>query len=608
MSLLAVKYYINILIYNIMAEIAIPLIALGSMFIMSKQKCKERQGAGQEGFTAIPYSKYPVAQRLVDNGNVNATGKESQTTDKFFEPTNFAKRETQNGTADYSVGGNLQQTYALTGNPIDKQNFTHNNMVPFFGAKIRGATADRSITESVLDNMQGQGSQQFRKQEMAPLFKPQEGMQYANGAPNMSDFMQSRVNPSLRMANIKPWEEQRVAPGLNKGFTAEGSNGFNSGMEARDSWLPKTVNELRVDSNPKMTFGLLGHEGPGNSYIKNAPSLQTQGKIEKYLPEKYFASGPERWLTTTGLEKGQTVRSEEILHDVNRTDAVSDYFGVQTGIKEGTYQKSAYEESKKQILPSCDLAVPALVGKSGPTLGDYGIQGYSNTSTNRSTTCPDTNYGAIGGFMKALVSPVMDVLRPSRKENVVNNCRQAGNIQTTVTQGVVFNPADRLKTTIKEMTEGRLDCNHLNVEKQMANGYLVTQTQPVQVQRDTTNKEHIGNAGPSGAYNVGKSYEAEYMQRNNVNKTYGNRPNQGGMQLFNGQANICTSKNDCDRENNRLWVRNAAPSFTTPSKEMYGNISKSQTYDERMNCERIAPDILTAFKNNPYTHSLHSAV
>jgi hypothetical protein len=602
-----------------MAEIAIPLIALGSMYIMSNQKCKQReqgqmqgrQGQQKEGFQNMNYSKFPLASGggILASGNVHDSTREIQTTDKFFDPANYAKREEKNGNTDYSVGGNLQQTYALTGNPINKQNFTHNNMVPFFGAKIRGASVDRNITESVLDNMQGQGSQLFRKQEMAPLFKPQEGMQYANGAPNMSDFMQSRVNPSLRMANIKPWEEQRVAPGLNQGFTTQGSNGFNSGLEARDSWLPKTVNELRVDSNPKLTFGLQGHEGPGNAYIKNAPSVQTQGKVEKYLPEKYFASGPERWLTTTGLEKGQTVRSEEMLHDVNRTDAVSDYFGVKAGVQEGTYQSGAYEESKKQILPNCDLAVPSLVGKNGPTMGDYGIQGYNNSTTNRSTTCPETaSYGAIGGFMKALVSPVLDVLRPSRKENVINNCRQAGNVQSNVPQSVIFNPADRVKTTIKEMTEGRLDCNHLNVEKQMANAYLVTETQPVHVQRDTTNRQHTGNAGPSGAYNVSKSYEAEYMQRNNVNKTYGNRPNQGGMQLFNSQENICTNKNDCDRENNRLWVRNAAPSFTTPSKEMYGHIHKSQTYDERMNCERIAPDILTAFKNNPYTHSLHSAV
>ena len=38
-------------------------------------------------------------------------------------------------------------------------------MTPYFGGKIRGATASSNITESVLDHMQGQGSQFFSKKE-----------------------------------------------------------------------------------------------------------------------------------------------------------------------------------------------------------------------------------------------------------------------------------------------------------------------------------------------------------------------------------------------------------------------------------------------------------
>ena len=158
----------------------------------------------------------------------------------------------------------------MSGQIVKEDNFVHNNMVPFFGAKVKGGTAKASIHETILDNMQGNGSQLRSKQESAPLFKPHNNLQHINGAPNMSDFMQSRVNPSLRMANTKPWAEERIAPGLNKGYNGDGGAGFNSGMESRDSWLPKTVNELRVDTNPKMTFGLAGHEGPANSIIKNS--------------------------------------------------------------------------------------------------------------------------------------------------------------------------------------------------------------------------------------------------------------------------------------------------------------------------------------------------
>ena len=99
-------------------------------------------------------------------------------------------------------------------------------MMPFNGGKVKGRTYDMNITESVLDNMIGSGSQVIKKIEQAPLFKPQENMQWAYGAPNMSDFYQSRVNPGQKNSMVKPFESVQVGPGLNKGYTAEPSGGF----------------------------------------------------------------------------------------------------------------------------------------------------------------------------------------------------------------------------------------------------------------------------------------------------------------------------------------------------------------------------------------------
>ena len=51
------------------------------------------------------------------------------------------------------------------------------------------------------------------------------------------------------MANVLPWEQQKVAPGLGLGYTTEGAGGFNSGMLDRKAWAPPTVDELRVKTN-----------------------------------------------------------------------------------------------------------------------------------------------------------------------------------------------------------------------------------------------------------------------------------------------------------------------------------------------------------------------
>ena len=200
-------------------------------------------------------------------------------------------------------------------------------MVPFNGGKIKGQTYNMNVAENILDNMIGTGSQSIKKVEQAPLFKPEQNMQWNYGMPNQSDFYQSRVNPGMRNSNVKPFDSINVGPGLNQGYSINGSGGFNSGMESRDKWLPKTVDELRVDTNPKLEYELTNHEGPANSFIKSVPTSQMLGRIEKQRPDTYFINSQDRWLTTTGAEKGETLRSIQELGLIKRNDIVTNYAG-----------------------------------------------------------------------------------------------------------------------------------------------------------------------------------------------------------------------------------------------------------------------------------------
>ena len=109
---------------------------------------------------------------------------------------------------------------------------------------------------------------------------------------------------------VKPFESIRVGPGLDKGYTADGSHGFNAGMESRDKWLPKTVDELRIATNPKQEYDLNGLQGPAQSQIKN---VGIEGKMEKYRPDTFFINTQDRWLTTTGAEKAGQLVPEHIV-------------------------------------------------------------------------------------------------------------------------------------------------------------------------------------------------------------------------------------------------------------------------------------------------------
>ena len=586
-----------------MAELAIPLIALAGLFITSNDKTQKKKR--MEGYKNLNNNNNGLSRRNVTSYRPDS----NQPTDKYFNPDNFSNVE-KTHSSPFGIGGNAKQQYSLTGEPIITDKFEHNNMVPFFGARVKGATADRNVAESILDNMNGSGYQQIVKQEQAPLFAPQSGLQYANGAPNSSDFIQSRVNPSLKMSNVKPWEEIHVAPGLDKGYNSEGGAGFNSGLEARDKWLPKTVNELRVTTNPKMTFGLSGHEGPAISYVTNGASIQTQGIVEKHTPEGFYSSGPERWFTNIGDEKAPVVRSTHILPEVNRTTATSEYFGNGKNSVNASYTKGQYEQPVKQELSGPPISNPSAKGSSAPTSADYGMKSYSQLPNNRATTNNDM-FGAVGGVLKAAISPLMDIMRPSRKENVIGNIRPYGNSAgTTVSNPVVRNSNDKTRTTIREMTEGKLDNNHLNVQGQTSNAYMISQYPNVEQERDTTTHSYSGVAGPSG-YSAAKSYEAEYNQHNNNNKTFENKPNMGGTQMLNNTQNVLINRTDADRNNNRMWVPGSmsVPGIiNTPSMEHIG--STQPKYQANNNLEyttdRLKPDMLTAFKNNPYTQSLSS--
>ena len=100
--------------------------------------------------------------------------------------------------------------------------------------------------------------------------------------------------------------------------------------------------------------------------------------------------------------------------------------------------------------------------------------------------------------------------------------------------------------------------------------------------------------------------DANYNQTNNDVKepTLVNRTSQGNTQIFNQSMNVNIARLDSDRNNTRMWVPSSMPQRPI-TKEIYGKMNGGQTYDEcKIGVDRIQPDLLTAFRENPYTHSL----
>ena len=130
-----------------------------------------------------------------------------------------------------------------------------------------------------------------------------------------------------------------------------------------------------------------------------------------------------------------------------------------------------------------------------------------------------------------------------------------------------------------------------------------SQYQPIQNQRGTTNSKYVGSA--VSANTAFASYDSNYNQRNNVNKTYKSRNNHGNMSLFNGDTNLEINKDENIYKQNRNTIYNGGPNLI-PSSEFIGEINGIQTYDMNYNSNRLDESLLDAFKKNPYTKSLSS--
>ena len=266
-------------------EVGIVLVGLGAMYILSNQGAKKsdsniRNYVKKENFTGANHRS-----RLANPPTVNYPVEQKGDVKKSTLYYSGASNNTE--IQQYNPGTNLTETKvtdkftSLTGEKMRPGDLKHNNMQPFFGSSITQSTKGY---EGVLDNYTGAGSQNIEKKAQAPMFKPQKDMQWQNGMPSTTDYMQERMrnNVTSKMNNAKPWDEIRVGPGLNQGFTKEGSGGFNSALEARDKWQPKTVDQLRVKNNPKMSFKgqVLGAKGIGER--------ANIGEMEKNRPDTFI--------------------------------------------------------------------------------------------------------------------------------------------------------------------------------------------------------------------------------------------------------------------------------------------------------------------------------
>jgi len=474
---------------------------------------------------------------------------------------------------------------SISGDVVDVKNLKHNNMKPFFGSKVKQRGVND--TDYILDNMQGAGTEHFRKKEQESLFKPTKNLGWNHGTPSTSEFMQNRMNPGNSRNNDKPWEEIRVGPGLNQGFGSKGSGGFNSSMESRGEWIDKTVDELRTLNNPKVSYDGVTLGGKNISTNRGI-----EGKFEKYNPDTYYNNTPDRYLTTTGSHIKQTAKSEQVMGNPKRSETSIEYYGNKSNYNGASYVKRKYKDSTKNQL-GAEQTGGAYTGNS---LRDNKKKSYNILPNARSTTEDNTFFGGLLGIAKEVIMPIKETIRPSKKENVIGNLHSVGNVGVRVSNYV--SNKQKARTTVKETTASteRL----ANVGRGMpGSGYLTNNQTPANTQRTTTTQDYFGPSGNTQQSTNNSAYGAFYNAETNTSKeeVSRSRANMGNMQMFNNTCNTQTIR----KEEPNNYISAAHGSNLTPDMQAHGSLSSRVPVKQD---DRLGGYLVDSLSTNPYNRSV----
>ena len=525
---------------------------------------------------------------------------------------------------------------SLSGTEMVKENFTHNNMTPFFGGSIK-QNMDEYSNSTVLENFTGNVKNYQKKKEIQTMFKPTTNVSNVYGSQNLDDYNYDRYIVGNTRNNIGPVEKINVGPGLNQGYTWEPSGGVQQ-ENTRDYVLPKSTNELRVKTNPKLSF---------HGRVISGEAINKPGKVgivQKNRPDNFSVWGKDRLFTTVGACQGLRQRSKVSLGCSNR---------VITG-------------QKQRINP----AGPAVfhknktpIGKPSPTFKQvlrslgFGVATKSDGTTVRNNQGPrktrKTNVVGNSRWASNIQGPhnrhkvydPNDVARTTIKETNIHDAVKNNLTPARPSKNAIYDPNDIAKITIKETTyvEGHFnnakearDDGYINESKVIkapkthrecydqvtytgdaqgpeSGGYQVADPKPKNTVRQfTSDYEYGGVAGPA-AQDKPISYEDIYNStirtvRQDVAK--GRTPATQGAKSKLGGDDINVSINkEPELNNTRIDDRGVSTTKvynSLPTMNKCNETTDKLTLPNEPLSNRLDPVMVSAFKENPYTHSLQS--
>jgi hypothetical protein len=285
-----------------------------------------------------------------NNGGPSSYNSMSQ---KIGDTGNISRMEIERKLALTGGYSGFTEDADMTYGIVDKNNFTHNNMKPHFSGKTYGFNPlqdekRHEVNQRMVEQFSGSVNNLEYKPntERKPLFDPTVGLTNMYGTPAMTDYFESRYIPGLERRNELPFQQTKVTPGLALGYNEIGKQGYTDSYRV----LPKTVDELRTVSNPKISYGgvviegMKGKKGPVPSKMfKRRPLTFKENKQEDVLKGRSYLTAPSIYGKTNPKD----------LATVNRGAKATPYYGgakLYTDLAKPDSLHEKFRASEKQVF------------------------------------------------------------------------------------------------------------------------------------------------------------------------------------------------------------------------------------------------------------------
>jgi hypothetical protein len=351
-------------------------------------------------------------------------------------------------------------TVAKDGNTEDDS--MNNWALPHFGGKATQSMKVEAF-QNKLETFTGASKFNYHKKEIKPLFVPNKNVSFINGTPIYNEDSKNRfVKTNFRNTEL-PFEQQKVGRGVGENYGNKGVGGFHQ-FEIQDIAKPKNVDELRTLSNPKTTYKQPILTGKGIS------GRSANVNVKKYRPDKFYTNSPSRYFKTTGANLKGKAKESFILKNTGRSISKQLVGAASPGSNVKPYKTPNFKRSTRNNYVNSGIRNLHVSGawNEDNQLSDYGKNAIKLGPNERDTTQNKTQTLNLVDSVKAIMAPLLDTLRKTRKENIIGNPNAEGYVSVNVpNKQTVYDPNDIARTTVKETTLHETgDQNVTNLKKQ----------------------------------------------------------------------------------------------------------------------------------------------